>query len=132
MVPSPATLTNVIARHPYGNPLQPSVASAAVKIAPGLFMACPWQPTAMPETTPDDDIEATIAFALSQIGYDPPRKSSPAGRALYFRVAACTIRQHLAHAGVVTRQPRSQRALGEWKPGNRRPWERQRAASIRS
>jgi hypothetical protein len=78
----------------------------------------------MPETTLDDDLEASIAHALSQIGYDPPRKSSPAERALYFRAAARAIRQHLAHAWVVTRQPPLQRAPSEWMPGDRPSEER--------
>jgi hypothetical protein len=77
----------------------------------------------MPETTPDDDLQTAIAQALAQMGYDPPSKSNPAERALYFRAAAPAIRQHLAHAWVVMRQQPLQPAPSMWKPGDRTPEE---------
>jgi hypothetical protein len=87
----------------------------------GLFL---WQPPAMPETTPDDDLETSIAFALSRFGYDPPRKSSPAERALYFRAVARAVRKHLRHSWTMTKQPPQQIAPSAWRPGDKSPSER--------
>jgi hypothetical protein len=83
-----------------------------------------WQPLGMTETSPDEDLETTIAFALSQFGYEPPRKRNPAERALYFRAAARAVRRQLQFSWVPTKKPPQQLARSEWKPGDKTPEER--------
>jgi hypothetical protein len=78
----------------------------------------------MTETSPDEDLETIIAFALSQFGYDPPRKRNPAERALYFRAAARAVRGQLQFSWVMTKKPPQQIAPSEWRPGDRTPEER--------
>jgi hypothetical protein len=90
------------------------------RLVHGVFL---WQPPGMTETGPDEDLETTIAFALSQFGYDPPRKRNPAQRALYFPAAARAVRRQLQFSWVLTRKPPQQVARDEWKPRDKTPEE---------
>jgi hypothetical protein len=87
----------------------------------GVFL---WQPPGMTDPTPEEELETAIAFALSQLPYEPPRKQKLAERTLYFRAVARAVRQHLAFSWVITRKPPQQIAPSEWKPGDRTPEER--------
>jgi hypothetical protein len=64
----------------------------------------------------DDEFETTIAFALSQFPYQPPRARRGEERQLYFRSVARAIRKQLQFAWIIARKPPQRIAPSEWKP----------------
>jgi hypothetical protein len=64
----------------------------------------------------DDDLETTIAFALSQFSYQPPRSRRTDERQLYFRAVARAIRRQLQFAWIIARKPPLQITRSDWKP----------------
>jgi hypothetical protein len=70
----------------------------------------------MPGSPDDDDLETTIAFALSQFPYQPPHARRAEERRLYFRAVARAIAKQLQFAWIIARKPPQQIAPSEWKP----------------
>jgi hypothetical protein len=64
----------------------------------------------------DDELETTIAFALSQFPYQPPHARRTGERQLYFRAVARAIAKQLQFAWIIARKPPQQIAPSEWKP----------------
>jgi hypothetical protein len=60
----------------------------------------------MPDRTLEDDIEFTIAFALGQYRYKPPRTHDCTERDRYFRAVAKTVREQLQRSNFeITKRP---------------------------
>jgi hypothetical protein len=64
----------------------------------------------------DDEFETTIAFALSQFPYQPPRARHAEERQLYFRAVARAIARQLQFAWIIARKQPQQIAPSAWKP----------------
>lgn len=64
----------------------------------------------------DDDLETTIAFALSQFPYQPPRTLRTDERQLYFRAVARAIRRELHFAWIIRKKVPRPIAPSDWKP----------------
>jgi hypothetical protein len=64
----------------------------------------------------DDDLETTIAFALSQFPHQRQRARRAEERQLYFRAVARAIRRQLQFAWIIAKKPPQQIARSDWKP----------------
>ena len=64
----------------------------------------------------DKDLERTIAFALGQFPYKPPRTRNVEERYNYFIAVARAVRKQLQLSWVFQKKPPQRVALSTWRP----------------
>jgi hypothetical protein len=70
----------------------------------------------MPPLSEDEEFEFSIAFALSQFGYQSPRTRNTDERERYYRAVAKAVRKQLLFTWEFTRKPMPKIAQSSWKP----------------
>jgi len=64
----------------------------------------------------DEDLESSIAFALAQFPYQPPRTRNPDERRGYFRAVAGAVRRQLQFSWVFHKKPPQRLPPSAWEP----------------
>ena len=84
---------------------------------PGLFTLCSCgMVVSMTQPSPSDEIDETIAFALAQFPYQPPRTRDTDQRRSYFLAVAQAVRKQLQFSWTFRKNPPQRLAVSEWKP----------------
>jgi hypothetical protein len=64
----------------------------------------------------EENLEDSIAFALAQFPYQPPRTKNPDERRIYFLSVAKAVRRQLEFSWTFQKNPPQKLPQSDWKP----------------